>query len=376
MAANNVKQKMQLNRNMLLKKAGLYCASFSLFALSSVVVNAQADEVIKTEQKLLTGLTAIHSNQLDKALLTLSELGEEYPKYKLAHLLKADLLAAKAGQFDLIQKMHQKHSDSVNSLIDEAEVRWSFAKEDVSNSSEFDEFVLKSAHQKNIILVSLKESRLYLYQRNKTGQMTQVADYYVTMGRKGSGKQKEGDLRTPIGVYHMVDLLPGSTLPDLYGVGALPLNYPNQWDKMHGKTGSGIWLHGVPSDTYIRAPKASRGCVVLNNTAMQRILSEYDLPFSTPVVIIDESKNALKFVEDKQRLLRDVRAWLKDNNHSVDWNSVSVYRYPNENNLFYITFPGKDENSLVQQFWKRDGDGDWKVVIESQDAIKSPSKST
>ncbi len=367
---------MQLNRKKILQQARLYCAGFALSALSSGVVTAQADEVIKTEQKLLTALSAIHSNQLDKALLTLSELGEEYPKYKLAQLLQADLLAAKAGQFDLIQRTHQKHSNSVKSLIDEAEVRWSFAQEGISKISEFDEFVLKSAHQKNIILVSLKESRLYLYQRNKTGQMAQVADYYVTMGRKGSGKQKEGDLRTPIGVYHMVDLLPGSTLPDLYGVGALPLNYPNQWDKMHGKTGSGIWLHGVPSNTYIRAPKASRGCVVLNNTAMKRILSEYDLPFSTPVIIIDESKNALKFVEDKQRLLSDVRAWLKDNNHSVDWRSVSVYRYPNENNLFYITFPGKDQNSLVHQFWKRDGDGDWKVVIESQDIIKLPSKQT
>ncbi|MDX1351570.1 MAG: L,D-transpeptidase [Thiomicrorhabdus sp.] len=337
---------------------------------SSVMNPILADEVIQAERKLLSGLNAIYNFELDKALSNISELESEYPKYKLAQLLKADLLAAKTGQLNLQKEIYKKHAGSVDKLLSEAEVRWQFSKESLTNMTNFDEFVLKSAHQKHIILVSLQESRLYLFERNQTGQMVRVADYYVTIGRKGSGKQKEGDLRTPIGVYHMVDLLPDSKLPDLYGVGALPLNYPNDWDREHGKTGSGIWLHGVPSDTYIRAPRASRGCVVLNNTAMKRLLADYQLPYSTPVLIVDQKHTDSRFVDNREQLLEDIRAWVADNNHQVDWNSVSVYRYPNEENLFYITFPGLEANTLVHQFWKRDEDGDWKVVVQSKNSIQ------
>lgn len=335
---------------------------------------AYADDVIKVEKQLLSSLSAINSLELDKALFNVTELQQHNPNYKLAQLLTADLLAAKAGQFNLVKQVHQKHAKSVQDLLAEAEVRWQFSKESLNHSTGFDDFVLKTAQQKNLILVSLQESRLYLYDRNDKGQMVRVADYYVTMGKKGSGKQLEGDKRTPIGVYHLVDLLPGNTLPDLYGVGALPLNYPNIWDKSHGKTGSGIWLHGVPSDTYTRAPKASRGCVALNNKAMKRLLSEYKMPYSTPVIILDKKRVSLDINQNKKSLLADVKIWLQDNNDSVDWNQVSVFRYPNENNLYYITFPGKAENTLTQQFWQRNPDGDWKVVVQSEGSIQVASK--
>lgn len=347
-------------------------AGLSMVSLLSL--SAQADEVIKVEQQLLSSLNAINSLELDKALSNISDLQQNYPKYKLAQLLKADLLAAKSGQAALMQQVHQANPKTVDKLLSEAEVRWQFSKDSLDTSTGFEDFVLKTANQKHLILVSLQESRLYLYQRNDSGQMVRAADYYVTMGKKGSGKQKEGDQRTPIGVYHMVDLLPGSTLPDLYGVGALPLNYPNLWDKAHGKTGSGIWLHGVPSDTYTRAPRASRGCVVLNNAAMERLLADYQLPYSTPVVIADKKHSVLGITENKERLLADVKAWLQDNNHIVDWNTVSVYRYPNENNLYYVTFPGKMGKSLKQQFWQRDHDGDWKVLVQSEDTIQVAAK--
>ena len=349
-------------------------AGVTLSFASTVCHNVLADEVIKAEQKLLASLNDIQNLQLDTALSNISELEKEYPKYKLAQLIKADLLAAKTGQTNLQKSVYEKNPKSVDRLLAEAEVRWQFSKESLKNNAHFDDFVLKTAHQKNIVLVSLQESRLYLFERNSKGKMERVADYYVTMGRKGSGKQKEGDNRTPIGVYHVVDLLPDSSLPDLYGVGALPLNYPNDWDKEHGKTGSGIWLHRVPSDTYIRAPKASRGCVVLNNTAMKRLLADYQLPYSTPVLIVDQKHANSGFVESKENLLQDVRGWLADNEHVVDWQDVSVYRYPDEENLFYITFPGSEKNTLVQQYWKRDSGGDWKVLVQSKNNIQMATK--
>lgn len=338
-------------------------------------LTVQADSVIATEKKLLNGLSAINSLEVDAALQQFKELGESHPKYKLAQLLKADLLAVKSGNLALMQRIHHRNPRTIDKLLSEAEVRWAFSSDSVQVNSGFDQYVIKSAAQKHIIVVNLQDKRLYLYERNLNGQMEKVIDYYVTIGRKGSGKQKEGDLRTPIGIYHMVDLLPGESLPDLYGVGALPLNYPNDWDKKHGKTGSGIWLHGVPSDTYTRAPEASRGCVVLNNDAMEKLLSKYQLPYSTPVIIADEKVPDFAFVESKQTVLQGVQAWLKDNNHSVAWDDVSVYRYPNEQNLFYVTFPNDDEQTLVHQFWERDMQGSWKVVLQGYDKPQ-PKKSS
>ena len=51
-------------------------------------------------------------------------------------------------------------------------------------------------------------------------------------------------------MYHFTSVLSKSELPDFYGAGALPINYPNEWDRLNGRTGHGIWLHGTPADTY------------------------------------------------------------------------------------------------------------------------------
>ena len=111
---------------------------------------------------------------------------------------------------------------------------------------------------------------------NRTGSDGQlklelIKETYVSVGINGVGKIKEGDGKTPLGVYFIQKNLPGATLPDLFGVGALTLNYPNAVDAMRNKTGSGIWLHGTPSAQYSRAPEATDGCVVLANPEMEQI---------------------------------------------------------------------------------------------------------
>ncbi len=342
--------------------------SFMLVSCAPVSVNA--DDVLMAEQKLLSGLQSIQALSIEDALGQFSDLGNQYPKYKLAQLVKADLLALKAGQKSLLDNIHGKYAGTVSKLKDEAAVRWQFSQSELQTSPSFDKYVLKTAQQQNLVIVSLSESRLYLYERNSSGVMSRVADYYVTMGREGSGKQREGDSRTPIGVYHIVDLLPGSELPDLYGVGALPLNYPNKWDTEHGKTGSGIWLHGTSSDTYIRAPKASRGCVVLNNSAMQKLLSDYQLPFATPVLIVNDTEQLLTATADQKLALAEVKTWLNNHHVAVNWSAVSVYRYPNEQNLFYVTFPAAVENELVHQYWQRTDQGVWQLVMQSQEPVQ------
>ena len=60
-------------------------------------------------------------------------------------------------------------------------------------------------------------------------------------------------------------------LPDLYGIGAFPLNYPNELDQHQGKTGYGIWLHGTDKSYYSRPPLDSEGCVVLTNLDLDAV---------------------------------------------------------------------------------------------------------
>ena len=95
-------------------------------------------------------------------------------------------------------------------------------------------------------MVDSRRSRLYVF-ANAHGRPQLIADYYVTLGKNGIEKTREGDQKTPIGVYHVTANLPRKKLTDFYGAGAFPINYPNEWDERQGRNGHGIWLHGMPS---------------------------------------------------------------------------------------------------------------------------------
>lgn len=344
----------------------LTCVLASSLSFASV-----ADDVLLAEKQLLSGLKSIQTLSVDRALDEFNDLTERYPNYKLAQLLKADLLALKSGQKALLDHIHTKNPRTVGRLLNEALVRWQFSQSEFPNNRAFERYVLKMGEQPNLVLVDLSENRLYVYERDEQNTMHQVANYYISMGRAGAGKKREGDRGTPLGVYHIVALLPDSEVSELYGIGALPINYPNDWDLKEGRTGSGIWLHGTPRDTYIRDPNASRGCVVLNNKAMEKLLAMFRLPFETPFLIVDSlGERAVANDSTNQAsndlVLLEVKNWLNSHYVSVDWDRVSVFRYPEERDLLYVTFPAEMENQWVHQYWQRGDNGDWKMVIESQ----------
>lgn len=142
-----------------------------------------------------------------------------------------------------------------------------------------------SARQANVLVVDLARSRLYVFAR-LDGRLRLMRDRYVSTGRNGAAKRSEGDQRTPVGVYFTTGRISAAELPDQYGTGALPVNYPNEWDLRHGRTGYGIWIHGMPGDSAARAPRASDGCIVLSNNDMSH-LWELVGDAETPVIIAD-----------------------------------------------------------------------------------------
>jgi L,D-peptidoglycan transpeptidase YkuD (ErfK/YbiS/YcfS/YnhG family) len=144
-----------------------------------------------------------------------------------------------------------------------------------------------------VVVVDAQKSRLYLLAHKNDGpglgRLHVLFDAYISIGNKGMGKWREGDTKTPAGVYfvqkHMTDFM----LPDLYGSGALTLDYPNPLDKQQQRTGSGIWLHGSPSEQYARPPTATDGCVVLANDDMLQLV-KLGVRSGTPVLIAEQLK--------------------------------------------------------------------------------------
>jgi murein L,D-transpeptidase YafK len=167
------------------------------------------------------------------------------------------------------------------------------------------------------IAVDTSKSRLYWFE-NKTidplkPQLKLLLETYVSVGLKGTGKSREGDARTPLGVYFVNKNLKNQILPDKYGAGALTLNYPNALDLMRGQTGSGIWLHGTPSDQYSRAPLATDGCVVLSNPEMDRLLRLKDVE-KMPVLITDKLEwvSSERLTYEREAFKKALDQWVRD----------------------------------------------------------------
>jgi L,D-peptidoglycan transpeptidase YkuD (ErfK/YbiS/YcfS/YnhG family) len=331
--------------------------SLILSCYASLVFVSVANATETVEQDLLKALTQIQQGQFNSALQDIDRLAEKNRKYKLAQLLKAEMLAIKSGDLGLLNEKRIQNKKKIDQLLLEAKLRWQTPVLKQHNKL-IQQYVLKPNNANKLIIVSTDTNRLYLYENSENGYQ-QLANYYVSIGRKGTGKTYRGDLKTPIGIYSIKQQIADKDLADLYGIGALTLSYPNDWDKKQGRTGSGIWLHGTPRSTFSRAPLASRGCVVLNNPAMQTLLSKHRLDETTPVIIAKNEPLALAentlYDHEKQEVLVEINSWLVAKNQKLDWSSVAVFAYPGEEDLYYISYQveEKGKQKLIEHFWQK-----------------------
>lgn len=348
----------------------------------------------------------IEANRLDAALDRTKALLAVYPNFRLAHLVKGDLLLARARPLKTFGNIEAAGSE-VEGLREEAILRLRAYRERPPTEVVPRYLMQMGPDQRYAVVVDTRRARLYVY-RNDNGKPRFVADYYASHGKAGAEKMREGDNRTPLGVYHVTSFIEPKRLPDFYGSGAFPLNYPNDWDKRLGRTGHGIWLHGTPSDTYSRPPKASEGCVVLTNQDFTS-LSSYVEPGSTPVIISNEVEwLSLDDWQSSRRSLNDaIERWRRDwesldvdrllSNYSREFRSdrydrdgwarqkrraaqgrewikvgvdkVSMFRNPGKEELVVVTFEqtyrsnGLNDVHRKRQYWVREG-GEWKIVYE------------
>lgn len=285
------------------------------------------------EAELLKSILYFKSGKLELALAELDKLIKKVPDFKLAYLLKGDLLlskfsgANKLGQTKLLASLVPSLTDEkqqyLKFLREEARLRLSALLSDKNSNSLPRQILALGSSVKKALLIDKTANRLYIFSREESGQLVeQVNDYYVTTGKLIGDKTVRGDLRTPEGVYFVTSWISPDKLPSKYGVGAFPVNYPNELDKHNGKTGYGIWLHGTDKGDYSRPPRDSEGCVVLTNIDLEVLKSEIK-PGITPVVITSRAEwvEPAVWKSEQESIMQALENWRSD------WESMNVDKY-------------------------------------------------
>jgi murein L,D-transpeptidase YafK len=255
------------------------------------------------------------------ALAEVEKVLQAYPNFRLAHLIKGDLLAARAQPLKTIGGASGMPTDRVHDLREEARARIARYQHERPTDRLPRYLVQLQPEQKYALVVDTSKSTLYVFE-NQGGTVRYLADYYISSGKNGIDKLREGDKKTPLGVYHVTSSMPREKLADLYGSGAFPINYPNEWDRREGRKGSGIWLHGTPSDTFSRPPQASDGCVVLTNRDLDAIRQRVQIGL-TPVIISSDVEwvQPQAITGMRQELNGALENWRRD------WESLDTERY-------------------------------------------------
>jgi len=168
-----------------------------------------------------------------------------------------------------------------------------------------------------IILVDKSSHKLYLL-RYSEGKRTAVMSFECKTGKNHGDKKKEGDNRTPEGVFFFINKYSRSDILKLvgkdnayqYGDMAFVTNFPNSIDRMHGKNGGGIWLHGTDRPFNETSPNDTRGCIVVTNEDINT-LSGYIELYTTPIVIVHELNMLSKrrTEEESAEILEVLERW-------------------------------------------------------------------
>jgi len=381
---------------------------FTLSVAASTKGEAPPKATVSDPESLVVqALSAIGRSDLKRAQISIDKALSINPNFQLAQLIKGDLLLARAQPITNVGNALNAPPQKIEDLRAEAKARVARQNHQPPAGTIPKYLVQLPTDQKYIVVVDTNQSTLYLFE-NKNGEAKYVRDYYISHGRNGAVKSKEGDQRTPLGVYFVTSSIPKNKLSDFYGAGAYPISYPNEWDRRNGFNGHGIWLHGTPSNTYSRAPKASNGCVVLSNEDLSALGLTLQVGI-TPVIIAEKIQWAKpsevtiirseiqkqvegwrrawesRSVEDymgyygdrfaasgmtkaswgaQKKQVNTAKSWIK-----VNLKNMSIFTYPTQPNLAVVSFEQVYTSSNLsnemrkRQYWWKDGKH-WKIIYE------------
>ena len=389
----------------------LCIGSFTIPAnAGDLLSKATSDQGLATysESLLVNAVEHIKKNNTEQAIKDLRHLIKVNPGFKVAQLMYADMMLARSQAITDFGNIPNASFERITALRDEVKARWQYHNSPVDRDKIPSSLIQLASKQDHVIIVDSSRSRLFLF-KNQDGVPILIKDFYVTIGKNGVGKYVEGDQKTPVGVYFVTGFINPEELPDLYGDGAFPIDYPNAWDQRHGRTGYGIWLHGTPSSTFSRPPRDSNGCVIVSNNDLN-ILSPFIKKGQTPVIISDsinwvskhewrtrrgnyelfvetwrqdwESRDANLYLRHYSKeysgLGKNYDSWVEYKRRvnpskkfiKVNLTDTSMFLYPGEDQLMVVTFvqdyisDNFHRKFTKRQYWRMEDDGQWRIIYE------------
>ena len=228
----------------------------------------------------------------------------------------------------------------------------------------------------NVLTCNKQRSNLILYSKNRNNKYYMKDNDSAYTGKNSGDKKKEGDAKTPIGLYDLVSKkVQNKNLDPFYGPFAFVTSYPNMYDKFRGKSGHGIWIHGVPEDE--ERDSYTKGCIAIQNENLKTLEKKIDL--KKTLLIIDDNwikKNISKktlasilaqlyewryawlyndlklylsfyaqdFVRSDKKMdfarfkRYKTRIFKKVEKKTIIFKNINVIPYPNTKNIYQITF--------------------------------------
>ena len=172
-----------------------------------------------------------------------------------------------------------------------------------------------------VLLVDKSSQTLHVYQK-RNQRLARVETFACSTGQNDGNKKHRGDRKTPEGIYLFTEVKTGEELPDIYGKMAYPMDYPNPFDRIKGRAGSGIWLHSTDEPIRALLPQKTRGCVVVNDRDIDKLSPRLRL-FDTPIIVYDQ----LEMVPTRQQeeLQKEVEGFLSKWQKS--WEAKNLREY-------------------------------------------------
>jgi murein L,D-transpeptidase YafK len=207
-----------------------------------------------------------------------------------------------------------------------------------------------SAHPstpETFMAVDMSRQRAFVV-RNMDGELKKIRDMSCTTGMRGGGKLLEGDRKTPEGVYFLEGKATGGLDFDSFGNTAFPLNYPNPVDRIQGKTGNGIMIHGRGRSF---GPRQTLGCVVLENDDVDT-LDRHVRINATPVVIA-ESVNLSGKAGPPPEIVLGTWGWVKarERRENAFFEIYDPVRFEKSSNMSFARFRQKTLQEFATAQW-------------------------
>ena len=327
---------------------------------------ATASGVDTREALLFDALDRFDAGDRPGGLGGLHRLVGKHPDFRAARLIRESLI--ETG--DIEETLAALTPRTVVSLLedptDEAYSRLSYWFDRPPPGHLPDVLIEAVPGRSKVLVADTVRSRLYLFDRSDAG-WTMQGDWYTSIGRGGTAKRREGDLKTPLGVYFVTMWIAGRHLSELYGAGALGLNYPNGWDQQRRRDGFGIWIHGEPRGLRSRPPRWSQGCLIISNLAIETLVDALEEQ-SIPVIIGDR----LRWLSpDRHERRRD--EWLTRiaslSRVSETDGGLGVYGYPigaekGTTMILVERHAEREGGKRWWQYWRESRDGAWHIAHE------------